>query len=171
MFLFFIFFLFLSLNTSAKEDACILCHKTKTPGIVLQWENSKHSKAEVSCYDCHKAEKEDIDGFEHYGKRIALIVSPLDCSQCHEKEYLEQKGSHHAKAGQILGSLDNFLGEVVGGPPAVNVGCRQCHGSKIEVDKNGKPTKDTWPNTGMGRINPDGSLGSCSACHTRHTFS
>lgn len=171
MFLFFIFFLFLSLNISAEEDACLSCHKTKTPGIVLQWENSKHSKAGVLCYDCHTAEKGDIDGFEHYGKRIAMIVSPLDCSKCHKEEYLQQKGSHHSKAGQILGSLDNFLGEVVGGPPAVNVGCRQCHGSKVEVDKNGKPTKDTWPNTGMGRINPDGSLGSCSACHTRHTFS
>ena len=24
----------------------------------------------------------------------------------------------------------------------------------------------TWPNTGIGRINPDGSEGSCSACHS-----
>jgi hypothetical protein len=55
---------------------------------------------------------------------IAIIVSPLDCSSCHEQEYLEQKGSHYAKTGQILGSLDNLLGEVVGGPPAVNAGCR-----------------------------------------------
>ncbi len=23
----------------------------------------------------------------------------------------------------------------------------------------------------IGRINPDGSRGSCSACHTRHSFS
>jgi len=29
----------------------------------------------------------------------------------------------------------------------------------------------TWPNTGIGRINLDGSLGSCSACHSRHDFS
>jgi len=29
----------------------------------------------------------------------------------------------------------------------------------------------TWPNTGIGRINPDGSEGSCAACHTRHNFS
>lgn len=31
--------------------------------------------------------------------------------------------------------------------------------------------KDTWPNSGMGRINPDGSMGSCNACHSRHNFS
>ncbi len=28
-----------------------------------------------------------------------------------------------------------------------------------------------WPNQGVGRVNPDGSLGACSACHTRHLFS
>lgn len=31
--------------------------------------------------------------------------------------------------------------------------------------------KDTWPNSGMGRINTDGSMGSCNACHSRHSFS
>ena len=35
----------------------------------------------------------------------------------------------------------------------------------------GKPLPTTWPNTGIGRINPDGSLGSCTACHGRHRFS
>jgi hypothetical protein len=29
----------------------------------------------------------------------------------------------------------------------------------------------TWPNSGMGRFNPDGSLGTCNACHSRHEFS
>lgn len=29
----------------------------------------------------------------------------------------------------------------------------------------------TWPNTGIGRINLDGTRGSCSACHSRHDFS
>ncbi len=80
-------------------------------------------------------------------------------------------GSHHSKAGQILASLDNLLGEVVGGPAAVNAGCRQCHGGVVEIGKDGKPTPGTWPNTGIGRINPDGSAGSCTACHGRHRFS
>ncbi len=60
---------------------------------------------------------------------------------------------------------------MVGGPEAVATGCWQCHGSKIKVLANGKLDTDTWPNTGIGRINPDGSKGSCSACHTRHNFS
>ena len=32
-------------------------------------------------------------------------------------------------------------------------------------------TPRTWPNTGIGRLNLDGSRGSCSACHSRHDFS
>ena len=33
------------------------------------------------------------------------------------------------------------------------------------------PILSGWPNQGVGRVNPDGSLGSCAACHTRHGFS
>ena len=29
---------------------------------------------------------------------------------------------------------------------------------------------DTWPNSGIGRINPDGSKGVCNACHSKHSF-
>ncbi|MEJ2475888.1 MAG: multiheme c-type cytochrome, partial [Desulfobacterales bacterium] len=60
--------------------------------------------------------------------------------------------------------------------------CYYCHGTKLEVS--GSETRDTesagelefpiikgWPNQGVGRINPDGSLGACSPCHTRHAFS
>jgi hypothetical protein len=152
-------------------DTCLGCHALTSPGIVEQWKSSRHFEADVDCLACHAAEKTDVDAFEHHGETIAIIVSPRDCSVCHDKEFAEQKGSHHAKAGQILGSLDNLLGEVVGGVPAVDAGCRQCHGSRVEIGADGRPTPDTWPNTGMGRINPDGSAGSCSACHARHEFS
>ncbi len=45
--------------------------------------------------------------------------------------------------------------------------------AKITKNKDGKPMYDasTWPNTGIGRLNLDGSRGSCSACHSRHDFS
>jgi hypothetical protein len=155
----------------AEEPSCIGCHEDITPGIVEQWRSSAHCGEEVSCIDCHRANKGEPDGFDHYGALISIIVSPLDCSKCHEKEFNEQKGSHHARAGQILGSLDNLLGEVVGGQPAVNGGCKQCHGGVVKIGKDGRPTQDSWPNTGMGRVNPDGSWGACSACHARHEFS
>ena len=57
------------------------------------------------------------------------------------------------------------------GMASVDVGCKQCHGSIVKILPNGKVDPTTWPNTGIGRINPDGSKGSCTACHSRHLFS
>ena len=44
---------------------------------------------------------------------------------------------------------------------------------KVSKDQHGRPLFDTgtWPNTGIGRLNLDGSRGSCTACHSRHDFS
>jgi hydroxylamine dehydrogenase len=206
---------------------CVECHDKQTPGIISHWENSTHAAKGVGCVECHQAEKTDADAFAHHGWTVATIVTPKDCSKCHEKEASEFAHSHHAKAGNILASLDNFLAETVEGsrvpfnphsptpgrPDITEVngmasaftGCQQCHGSKVALmgtdgssitvdnlkpDKTGKPTNleavslikknanskpmfdsGTWPNTGIGRLNLDGSRGSCSACHSRHDFS
>jgi hypothetical protein len=211
---------------------CVECHTQGTIGLVEHWKGSTHAEKGVGCVDCHQADAVDADGFEHYGARIAVIVTPNDCARCHPTEAQEFMASHHAKAGNILASLDNFLAEVVEGSRApfnphsptpglaemqglpggqVNgmasaiSGCQQCHGGKvalvsvdggrISVDDlkpgpDGKPTNSaavaqikrdatgrpqlhsaTWPNTGIGRLNLDGSRGSCSACHSRHDFS
>ncbi len=206
---------------------CVECHQQQSPSITDHWQGSTHAAKGVGCVDCHKAEKNDIDGFDHYNVRIAAIVTPRDGGRCHLKEASEFGASHHAEAGNILQSLDNFLAEtvegsrvpfnphsktpghpaadMVNGMASVNSGCMQCHGSKIGLlatdgsvitvdelepdadgkptnldavslvmrDSNGRPTFDTgsWPNTGIGRLNLDGSRGSCSACHSRHEFS
>jgi formate-dependent nitrite reductase cytochrome c552 subunit len=171
-------------DISAASRKCIDCHKKESPSIYEQWGSSKHFRANVGCYECHKAETSDPDAMLHEGQLIATIVSPRDCNRCHEKETGEFIISHHAKAARILGSLDNTLAEVVEGNQAFKTpgfpkgnsaaavnGCWQCHGSEVKVLKNGKLDPATWPNTGIGRINPDGSEGSCSACHSRHSFS
>lgn len=162
---------------SPEGQVCIKCHELKTPGLHKMWRQGKMGQAGVNCYDCHKAEKKtdkapgNPAGYDHRGFWITTIVSPKDCSRCHKDQFDQQQVSHHAKAADILNSSDNYLGTVVGGPAAVNTGCRQCHGSNVNVLKDGKLDPNTWPNTGIGRINPDGSKGSCSACHTRHRFS
>ncbi len=204
---------------------CLDCHGQTTPGLIEHWKGSTHAKTGVGCIECHQAAPGDADGFDHYGAHIAAIVTPMDCGRCHPDQAREFGASHHAKAGNILGSLDNLLaetvegsrlpmnphsptpgrpGQEVNGLASVEAGCKQCHGSKvallakdgslITVDdlkpdasgqpsnrallanlqrRDGKPLMDTgtWPNTGIGRINLDGSLGSCSACHSRHDFS
>ncbi len=208
------------------SQACVTCHQSATPGIVSHWEGSTHARKGIGCLECHQAGTDEADAFAHYGQTIATIVTPRDCARCHVQESAEFAASHHAKAGNILASLDNFLAETVEGArapfnphsptpgrPAATVngmasaasGCLQCHGSKVALetrdgktvtvddlkpgpdgiptapeaaariarDKDGKPvlSTGTWPNTGIGRINLDGSIGSCSACHSRHDFS
>ncbi|MBK9386356.1 MAG: hydroxylamine oxidoreductase [Planctomycetes bacterium] len=217
----------------ASSTGCVQCHQNLTPGIIEHWNGSTHAAKGVGCVECHQAEQGDVDGFLHEGAYIATMPTPRDCARCHPKESEEFQRSHHAAAGNILASLDNFLAEKVEGgvskdnqskifnPHAptpgrpdireVNgmasafVGCQQCHGSKVALQSSdgkmitvddlkpgpdGKPTDlaavgrviknasgkplfhdGTWPNTGIGRINLDGSRGSCSACHSRHDFS
>ena len=158
---------------SDRTKECIDCHKEGevAPVIVSQWMQSAHAKNRVGCYECHRAGPNDVDSFEHFETTISIIVSPKDCALCHPREVEEFNGSHHAGGGEILGSLDNVLGEVVEGVPVVNAGCKQCHGSAVKVIGEGKLDSTTWPNTGIGRLNPDGSKGSCTACHSRHAFS
>jgi len=163
---------------SKESVTCISCHREESPGIYGEWGYSKHFAANVGCYECHAADKSDLDAILHKDFVIATIVSPKDCAQCHEREVTEFDASHHASAGNILGSLDNVLAEVVeGGPvlngtsPVVTMGCAGCHGSIVKVNSDGTLDVATWPNTGVGRINPDGSKGACSACHLRHKFS
>jgi len=223
------------ITVAAESKQCVECHQNESPGIVAHWKGSDHALTGVACIECHQAEEGDADGFTHYGVLIATLVTPKDCGRCHPREFEEFSGSHHAKGGNILHSLDNILAEIVEGGranvdgevtvsfnphsptpgrvvesvdglAAAFTGCQQCHGSKVgfqsidggvitvtelKPDENGKPTNKeavakikrdenegkpifhagTWPNTGIGRLNLDGSRGSCSACHSRHDFS
>ena len=171
--------------TAANED-CVSCHLKDSPALVMEWEVSRHAQFGVGCIDCHRAEEGEIDAWNHEGAWVSALVTPKDCGFCHVKELTQFAPSHHARAGEILASLDNVLAEKAAGMPgniadAVN-GCWQCHGSIIrfgrdddgEVMRTGKELKpmidpDTWPNSGMGRMNPYGSKGLCHACHSRPT--
>ena len=172
---------------TAANQACVTCHKVDSPAMVMQWEQSRHARFGVGCVDCHRANEGEIDAWMHEGTLVSALVTPRDCARCHVREQEQFARSHHARAGEILASLDNVLAEKAAGMPgniadAVN-GCWQCHGSIIKfkrdadgaVLRTGKENKpvidpDTWPNSGMGRLNPDGSKGSCHACHSRHSF-
>ena len=162
----------LAAGTSKESQACIACHlKGAAPLAVQQWAASRHAQVGIGCYECHQADKARPDAFEHFGVSISVMVTPKSCGTCHRQEAAEFQASHHAQAGQILGSLDNVLGEDVEGPAAAAMGCAKCHGSIVKVVGKGKLDPATWPNEGIGRLNPDGSKGSCSACHFRHGFS
>jgi hydroxylamine dehydrogenase len=167
--------------------ACIECHKSTTPGIFADWAKSRHANANISCLDCHLIQPGDKDvakGHDQYYSRsdlpygkakfkvpIASIVTPKDCSRCHPDEATQYDRSKHANTLEIIWKLDPWLNKGMNSDNERKTGCFNCHGTIIKIDEAGDIDPTTWPNAGVGRINVDGSKGSCTSCHTRHRFS
>lgn len=153
----------------------------------------------VGCYECHALNASaHKDNFKHYSFQVNVIVSPPDCAVCHKDEAAQYSGTKKASA---LGNLrDNPVylklvetltgmasiqnGHPVAGPSSDATkanACYGCHGTEVTVTGTRTVTSSlgevtvpeltNWPNHGVGRINPDGSAGSCTACHPRHSFS
>jgi len=153
----------------------------------------------VGCFECHGLNTDKHqDSFDHFDFKINVVVSPNDCQTCHSVEV--EQYSHSTKAHAVGNLTQNpiydLLVETTISPKTIDGGniiqgkashftrretCFGCHGTKIEV-KGTKtinadlgdvevPDLTGWPNQGVGRINPDGSLGACTSCHPRHAFS
>lgn len=153
----------------------------------------------VGCYECHSLNAAaHKDNFEHFGYNINIIVSPNDCATCHSAEVSEYESSkkanalgnlkdnpvYHALVNTTLGVKeikDGKINMVDATSYSKNETCYGCHGTEIKVVGKIKidsdlgeieiPKLSDWPNQGVGRINPDGSKGSCTPCHPRHSFS
>ncbi|MFC1488411.1 multiheme c-type cytochrome [Thermodesulfobacteriota bacterium] len=166
--------------------ACIQCHKIENPGLFADWAKSRHASANITCYDCHKAEEFDPDvskahykqyersdqkyGTKEYKMPVTAVVTPKDCSRCHPDEAKQYDQSKHANTHKIIWQIDPWLKLGMNSDFERASGCFHCHGTIMKV-KDGALDPETWPNVGVGRINLDGSKGSCTSCHTRHRFS
>lgn len=154
-------------------QTCIECHQVKTPGIYRDWNSGVHARVNVHCDKCHRASDEKsilVSHLAHSAKPIAVVVSPKTCQGCHPQQAEQYARSKHAHTYEIMYKIDRWLNDGMNNAIERTTGCHACHGSKVEVEK-GKPLPGTWPNVGVGRINPDGTRGSCTSCHTRHRFS
>lgn len=153
----------------------------------------------VGCYECHGRNAEaHKDNFDHFGYRINVIVTPNDCKACHTAEAEQYATGKKAHAVENLeqNPIFSLLVESAIGMKEMKAGrlshvkasastrastCFACHGTHVEVvgtkhlvTEQGEldiPVLSNWPNQGVGRINPDGSAGACTACHPRHSFS
>jgi hydroxylamine dehydrogenase len=157
-------------------------------------------KYAVGCAECHLARPKEHDGtFEHNGFRVHTVVSPDDCAICHatEAKQYHQNIMSHARGNLANNAIYQQLQSAILDTPTLTErdellfqpstastqaeACYHCHGTQIAAK--GLKMRDTimgamkfpvlsgWPNQGVGRINTDNSKGSCTACHTRHTFS
>jgi hydroxylamine dehydrogenase len=196
-----------------KNDTCLSCHSSVSPGITMTWRQSRHAQEGISCAACHEAQPGDPSGFDHMGENVTVVPSPAYCAKCHSDEVSQFSRSKHAWTA-FIGNLKPYYTKArsLGLDPFaqstakqldpdemakraltplfpdsgvlaatgilsrsdythnnVNIGCAQCHGTFVVVEDDG--SLSGWPNTGVGRINPDGTLGSCASCHTRHVFS
>lgn len=153
----------------------------------------------VGCAECHTMNPQaHRDSFDHNGFKVHVVVTPKDCATCHptEKEEYDKNLMSHAYGNLNNNSVYHNLVDTTNGiqnfinmkttlktPDArTNAdSCFYCHGTKVEVrgmkERNTKlgemefPVLSGWPNQGVGRVNPDDSLGACTSCHTRHRFS
>lgn len=151
----------------------------------------------VGCAECHTLDpKTHQDSFEHNGHEVHVVVSPKDCSACHaaEADQYQKNLMSQAHGNLMENSVYKLMVESINSAASAKAvdpakgtaltnadSCLYCHGTIMSVT--GRQSRETemgsmefpiitgWPNQGVGRINPDGSKGSCSACHTRHRFS
>jgi hydroxylamine dehydrogenase len=151
---------------------CAECHARTQYSVVHEYEMSAHAKKGVNCLECHQP-AQNQDKKEHHGFVIATKLTAGNCRSCHEAIYQQFLHSRHAAPSwaAIYGEKGltpeqvNFSEQYQPGgtrrPPhpfvqleggsAMISGCEQCHS--------------------VGRPNSDGTIGNCTACHTRHTSS
>lgn len=153
---------------------CAECHARQQYSIVHEYEMSKHAAQGVSCLDCHQPQQgQDKDKLNHEGFVITAHLTPANCKSCHAQIYQEFVRSRHAApswaavfgAEGLTAEQADFAEKLhpgyvkrpanalvkLEGATSVAGGCAQCHS--------------------IGKPHEDGSIGNCTACHTRHTSS
>lgn len=150
-----LFFILIFVSTSVAQ-VCVECHKKVTPGIVNDWQLSKHSKNKIDCSECHG---KDHSSAKDVAK--AKIPTPDTCSTCHEKRVKEFKSGKHAFGWAAMKAMPTAHWQPMALMEGMK-GCGGCHKIGIKSEAEIKELKKTG--AGFG-------LASCDACHTRHTFS
>jgi hydroxylamine dehydrogenase len=151
---------------------CAECHLQQQYSIVHEYEMSAHAQRGVNCLDCHQP-AEGQQKKEHHGFVVSAKLTAGNCRACHEPIYQEYLHSRHAATSwAAVYGQESLRPEQVDfaeryqpggarrpahpltkleGPSSTSSGCSQCHS--------------------IGKPNDDGTVGMCTACHTRHTAS
>lgn len=148
---------------------CSRCHVNEA----AEFERSHHSKAGniLASLDNHLAET--VEGsrlpFDPHSPTPGKAPTQVNgmaaafsgCHQCHGSKV----GLRSTDGGMI--TVDDLKPDKDGRPTSLQAVAR------IAKSVDGRPLfhAGTWPNTGVGRLNLDGTRGSCAACHSRHDFS
>ena len=187
-------------STHARKGiGCVECHQAEKGDVDGFDHYGHHIATVVTPRDCSRCHKEVFDEFErsHHAKGGNILASldnllaetiegsrtpfnPHSPTPGAAVEMVNGMASANTGCLQCHGSKVALVGtdgskitvdDLKPGPDGKPTNKEAA--DKVKRDANGKPVyhPSTWPNTGIGRINLDGSLGSCSACHSRHDFS
>jgi hydroxylamine dehydrogenase len=154
-------FLFLALlwPALAAADACVDCHRQRTPAAVLQWQSSAHAGAGVGCTACHGEDHERMLAGE-------AVVDAKVCGRCHQQAFAEHVKSRH---GMGLHSGWGCTRNLRDRDPAE---CRFCHQQGTEL-----PVTKTQCARFLSQSSEMGELGcnrchqvqsNCATCHSNH---
>ena len=159
------------------EDECVVCHVDHTPGIVNQFAESDHYRADTSCSDCHLVEEGYPGGVQHPDEEFFVLPlsSTAQCQVCHDVQVAQFNLSRHGLPAYVAYAGTDPLSEAhldmytsiperggidararnslhaMEGPDVTRFACETCHD--------------------IGKPNLDGSVGNCTDCHIRHKFS
>lgn len=135
---------------------CVDCHENVTPGIVTDWELSRHGQLGLDCSVCHGDGHTSATDVANAG-----IPTPDTCANCHSARVEQFKSGKHAFAWAAMHAMSSIHLQ----PMALTEdlkGCGGCHKIGLKNEDEIKTLKAEGGGFGVA---------SCDACHTRHLFS
>ena len=151
---------------------CVECHRRETSAIIHQYAKSKHAAHNVTCYDCHRPQP-DQRQMEHKGFTLAQQLTARNCSQCHATEYDQFVRSRHgAPAWAAVVGSEGFSEEQIAFAETYHPGTVRRAANQLAIRQGeGVMEKGCMACHSIGKPNTDGSIGTCTACHARHSTS
>jgi hydroxylamine dehydrogenase len=151
---------------------CAECHSRLQHSVVHEYELSVHAKKNVTCLDCHQpaAGQEKTD---HHSFVISKTVTSANCRSCHESIYQQFLRSRHAAPSwaAVYGEKGLSAAQVAFSEKFHPGACKRPANPLVELEGEAAMASGCAKCHSIGQPNPDGTIGSCTACHTRHTAS
>ena len=135
---------------------CVKCHTKITPGIVNDWQLSKHSGNDVVCSDCHGSDHNSPSNVDKVS-----MPTPEVCATCHETQVNQYSKGKHALGWASMNAMPTIHMQPMALIDGMK-GCGSCHKIGLKSEEQIKQLKADGQQYGVA---------SCDACHTRHLFS
>ncbi len=135
---------------------CVDCHGKTSPGIVADWQASKHGEIGLDCSTCHGGKHSSADDVAD-----AQIPTPETCAVCHDERVKQYKSGKHGFAWAAMKAMPTIHWQPMVLTEGMK-GCGGCHKIGVKTEDDIKLIKKNSPGFGTA---------SCDACHTRHSFS